>query len=159
MSHNRMKDECTECEVECQNEFKDQYANCPCQANCLSGCPCPNYQCSNSTTTTTTSTSTEIPTTTAPMVEKDVLVLSTRNGEKTPMIISFTGENYFTEKQLNIQSEAKIRQFLKLGFSEKTALFWPFILCLISAFLVKILKFRKSEKINWWKCVGLSFSG
>ena len=110
MSHNRKKDECTECEVECQNEFKDEYANCPCQANCLSGCPCPNYQCGNSTTTTTISTTTSTTTTTAPLVEKDVLVLSTASGQKTPMIISFTGEHDFTEKQLSINYSGDYRE-------------------------------------------------
>ena len=89
-----MKDECTECEVECQNRFKEEYANCPCQANCPAGCPCSDYQCANSTITTTTATTTT-ETTTAPMDENDVLVLSTYRGEKTPMIISFNGKHHF----------------------------------------------------------------
>ena len=89
-----MLDECTECEVECQKGYKEEYANCPCQANCPTGCPCPGYQCSNSTITTTTSTTTETTTTTAPITEMDVLVLSTANGEKQPMIISFDGKHY-----------------------------------------------------------------
>ena len=45
------------------------------------------------------------------MVEKDVLVLSTSSrNEKTPMIISFTGEHYFTEKQLNINYSGDYRE-------------------------------------------------
>ena len=123
VGNNQIKGECTECEMECQNESKVEYENCPCQANCPTGCPCPNYQCSNSTITTTTrstaqtttatttdkstttatttgittSVTTKPTTTKAPMNEKDVLVLSTSLGQKQPMIISFDGKSYYEE--------------------------------------------------------------
>ena len=49
--------------------------------------------------------------------EKDVLVLSTYNGEKTPMIITFKGKN-FKEKLLNINLSKGTPE--KLHFSMAT---------------------------------------
>ena len=95
---NRMEDECTECEVECQNKSKQDYANCPCQVNCPAGCPCPDYQCSNSTVSTTTATF--VSTTTAPIVGKDVLVLVS---DQQPMVISFDG--YYREALFESDSD------------------------------------------------------
>ena len=94
------------CEISCVTNMKENFKKCPCQTLCPDGCPCEFYQCeetttpAETTTSKTTTTTTKAETTTAPSSEKDVLVLSTYSGEKTPMIISFNGKSIIKMKKL-----------------------------------------------------------
>ena len=56
-------------------------------------------------TTIATTTITTTTTTAEPMIEKDVLVLSTTNGEKQPMVISFNGDYREAEFQFGRRTE------------------------------------------------------
>ena len=95
------------CFQSCAREYSENLKNCPCQENCPTGCPCPEYQCptkttgpSNTTTlatttfTTTTSTveSTTTTTTTADF-KTWILVLNTRYSSNVPLIIDSMGQS------------------------------------------------------------------
>ena len=59
--------------------------------NCITGCPCDDYECDTATTTIVASTTTE-----EPVIEKSVLVLSSWNGNKHTLV-NFEGNiNYTT---------------------------------------------------------------
>ena len=129
------------CELDCLAEFKSRQMDCPCevsnkndcevlvirmihsrmllmlQQNCVGGCPCDNYPCTETTTapvtttilettmaTTTVSSTTSsiasvttttpsLPSTTNPMLTHTILVLSTRRPENKPMTVDFDGKN------------------------------------------------------------------
>jgi len=34
-----------ECETDCTHQFKSRQQNCPCEDNCLAGCPCDDFDC------------------------------------------------------------------------------------------------------------------
>ena len=61
------------------------------QENCIGGCPCEQYSCSQTTTSSAVTTPTVPQTTTSP-VANAVLVLSTYNSTNKPMIIDFDGK-------------------------------------------------------------------
>ena len=58
--------------------------------NCITGCPCDNYECDTATTTTVASTTTE-----EPVTEKSVLVLSSYSGNKHTLV-NFEGNINYT---------------------------------------------------------------
>ena len=80
------------CIAACNREYESTLEDCPCQKNCPSGCPCPDYQCTDQTTTVET-------TTTAPSKKTSVLVLSSKTkdsvpgGQNIPLIIDAHGRN------------------------------------------------------------------
>ena len=41
------------CDVVCELDYQEGLKDCPCQENCPTGCPCPNYQCQQSSTSST----------------------------------------------------------------------------------------------------------
>ena len=57
--------------------------------NCRNGCPCENYECSQTTTDTTTTTTPRTRTTVAP--KTSVLILNTAVGRNVPIITDATG--------------------------------------------------------------------
>ena len=65
------------CLASCARQLDLNKELCPCQSDCPNGCPCPNYQCSESTTPRPTTQ------TTASDTRKDtVLVLNTHDWQK-----------------------------------------------------------------------------
>ena len=88
-----------DCEDSCVEQFKITHQDCPCESNCLAGCPCVNYNCDQTTTspttttakTTTKATTTKvtIPTTTRPASENSVMVLNTYDEMNAPLVIPF----------------------------------------------------------------------
>ena len=77
------------CIAACSRELDENLKNCPCRSLCPNGCPCPNYECPE---VTTTAASTE---TTPAKRKNSVLVLSTYDGYKHPVITDANGrENY-----------------------------------------------------------------
>ena len=38
-------DDDDECVLGCYSDYKENQKDCPCQENCPTGCPCPNYEC------------------------------------------------------------------------------------------------------------------
>ena len=83
-----------ECEDSCVDQFKESHQDCPCESNCLAGCPCDNYNCdqtttSSTTTTARTTTATTVPTTTRPASENSVMVLNTYDVMNAPLVIPF----------------------------------------------------------------------
>ena len=62
-----------ECLSDCARLHHGNLLNCPCQTNCPYGCPCPDYIC--------------------PVPSTEVLVLSTRKPENSPVIINSAGRN------------------------------------------------------------------
>ena len=75
------------CYATCNREYDQNVENCPCRSNCPNGCPCPDYECSETTpevsttsSATSTSTSTTTSTTTVMQSNTTVLVLSSYSG-------------------------------------------------------------------------------
>ena len=58
------------CASDCNREYVTNFQNCPCQGNCSSGCPCPDYDCNYTS----------------------VFVLNTFSSSNKPVVISETGE-------------------------------------------------------------------
>ena len=89
------------CELACVEEFKTKQTDCPCEANCPSGCPCLGYDCIDTTTApdvTTipptddpTSDPTVSPTPTPSPEGNAVLVLGTQYSTNIPFVIDFDG--------------------------------------------------------------------
>ena len=78
------------CLQNCAREYADDLRNCPCQENCPTGCPCPDYQCPATTTALTSSTITS--TTTTP-TDTWILVLNTYSSYNVPLIIDGRGQS------------------------------------------------------------------
>ena len=83
-----------DCEIDCLDSFKSRQANCPCEENCISGCPCEEYDCVETTT------SPEVPQTTTVPIRNAVLVLSTYQYSNKPMVVDFEGKNRQMIKKL-----------------------------------------------------------
>ena len=61
----------TDCLAECVREYEENKKVCPCEENCPNGCPCPQYDC------TQTESTTQLATTTPKISKNLVLVLNT----------------------------------------------------------------------------------
>ena len=104
-----------DCVSDCYDEFTERQMQCPCEVNncnndvilseifakfsffkenCIGGCPCDNYSCSE-TTPSPDVTTTSLPETTTSPTANAVLVLSTNNAANKPMIVDFDGKNTF----------------------------------------------------------------
>ena len=81
------------CEVGCLEEFKTRQTDCPCEENCLAGCPCPGYDCIDTTSApdVTTAPPTDSPTPTPSPDSNAVLVLGTQYSTNDPFVIDFDG--------------------------------------------------------------------
>lgn len=44
----------SDCPNQCNQDYNDELAKCPCQDDCPNGCPCPHYHCQGADATTTT---------------------------------------------------------------------------------------------------------
>ena len=87
------------CEDSCVDQFKISQQDCPCESNCLAGCPCDSYSCEQTTTSRTTTTAktttrattttSTAPTTTRPASENSVMVLNTYDAMNQPLVIPF----------------------------------------------------------------------
>ena len=62
--------------------------------NCIGGCPCDNYSCTE-TTPSPDVTTTSLPDPTTSPTANAVLVLSTWNAANKPMVVDFEGKNRF----------------------------------------------------------------
>ena len=76
------------CVAACARDFDSNVLECPCNKNCLHGCPCDNYDCPLTTTQSTTTTHLTL-TTVAPGLA--VLILNTFNGN-VPVITDASGQ-------------------------------------------------------------------
>ena len=96
------------CLATCNRDLEGNLETCPCRNQCPNGCPCPNYECpvtttiqtTNSTTAPTTSTTTitsTAPKTTTSLAKpkNSVLVLSTYQGYKAPVITNANGREHY----------------------------------------------------------------
>ena len=85
------------CEVGCLEEFKTRQTDCPCEENCLAGCPCPGYDCIDTTSDPDvtsippTGDPTDSPTPTPSPDSNAVLVLGTQYSTNLPYVIDFDG--------------------------------------------------------------------
>ena len=68
---------------------------CPCQSRCPNGCPCPDYECSGTTTDLTTTTTVAATQTTQAKPKTSILVLSTNEGYKAPVITDSSGREEY----------------------------------------------------------------
>ena len=105
------------CFQTCAREYAENLKNCPCQENCPTGCPCPDYQCPATTTgpsTTTTAlattstsatTTTTTETTTSANLNTWILVLNTRYSSNKPLIIDGKGRSKETEFTYGSETE------------------------------------------------------
>ena len=73
------------CYADCNREYDQNIQDCPCKSNCPGGCPCPNYECSQTTAAVTTTIRT---TTTLQQGNSSVLVLSSFSGPWNPVRIA-----------------------------------------------------------------------
>ena len=72
----------------CLREYEESLETCPCKSECPNGCPCPTYECSETTTIVTTQTTPVKP-------KNSILILSTFEGYKPPVITDVNGrEDY-----------------------------------------------------------------
>ena len=104
-----------ECVSDCYDEFAERQKQCPCEVNnrnndvifseifekltlfkenCIGGCPCDNYSCTE-TTPSLDVTTTSLPDPTTSPTANAVLVLSTWNAANKPMVVDFEGKNRF----------------------------------------------------------------
>ena len=82
-----------DCLAQCSRDYDENIENCPCRANCPTGCPCPGFQCSSTTTQITNTTTTQLTTTTTPGKPKTaVLILHSKPGN-VPIITDFNGRD------------------------------------------------------------------
>ena len=92
------------CEADCNDDFRQRQFDCPCevnigaprlkkevyfQENCIGGCPCENYSCTETTASPDVTTPSQPDTTTSPTAPA-VLILSTANSAQ-PLIVDFSG--------------------------------------------------------------------
>ena len=70
------------CVSTCNRVFNEQLMNCPCNANCPKGCPCPDYECQITTTLATTTTKSD---------KQAVLILNTENALNIPLLTDLDG--------------------------------------------------------------------
>ena len=77
------------CLAACSRDLDLNLMECPCMKNCRNGCPCENYECSQTTTDTTTTTTPRTRTTVAP--KTSVLILNTARYTNPPIITDATG--------------------------------------------------------------------
>ena len=76
------------CLAVCLRDYETSLETCPCKSECPNGCPCAFYECVETTTIATTQTTPVKP-------ENSVLVLSTFEGYKPPVITDANGrEDY-----------------------------------------------------------------
>ena len=97
------------CQNDCNDDFVERQLECPCEVdiiekdgifrkilkeNCIGGCPCPNYSCTETTASPDVTTQSQPDTTTSPTANA-VLILSTTNANNMPMIVDFDGQWIF----------------------------------------------------------------
>ena len=93
------------CDADCSDQFRERQLECPCevkiiqmtiqlihfQENCIGGCPCPNYACTETTASPDVTTTSQPDTTTAPTANA-VLILNTLNPSNIPIVVDFDGQ-------------------------------------------------------------------
>ena len=70
------------CYATCNREYGENIEKCPCKSDCPNGCPCPEYDCSETEPLTTTTTTLTMSTSTAGQSNSTVLVLNSNGGWK-----------------------------------------------------------------------------
>ena len=75
----------------CHRTYDEDIKDCPCQSGCPSGCPCPNYPCTETTISPDITTPSQPDTTTSPTADA-VLILNTASSSNMPMVVDFDGQ-------------------------------------------------------------------
>ena len=90
-----MKQYKKDCQKQCEVDFNDGIRDCPCNEGCLTGCPCPVYEC--------------------PVPRNAILILSTIESASIPVITDVNGR-VDTEFQFKIDDDIYVHDSCGLRF-------------------------------------------
>ena len=84
-----------DCDADCSDQFWYRQRECPCEENCIGGCPCPYYSCTETTASPDVTTTPSQPNTTTSPTANAVLVLNTYAYNNPAVVIDFDGQKNF----------------------------------------------------------------